>query len=93
MAGEFPRTSSEADHGCGLEGVGGRPIDCKNNPWKYQYNHRPKLCFRCPGNKDIPKTAEQPLPPSYIEFKNIQNSSLDYEQNLAVDNQLKRLMS
>ena len=81
-----------AENSCGLEGVKGRPVDCKNNPWRYPDNHRPDLCRQCPTNKRIPKIAEEPLSPIYIDFKNIRISNLDYEQNLIVNNQLKKLI-
>lgn len=59
----------KGDDSCGLEGIKGRPIDCKNNPWKYPENYRPNLCRQCPTSKNISKTAESPLSTVYIKFK------------------------
>ncbi len=68
MTGEIPG-NFETNNSCGFEGVGKRPEDCRNNPWKYPENYRPDLCRQCPLNQEIPKAAESPLPIVYIQFK------------------------
>jgi hypothetical protein len=54
---------------CGFEGVGGRPTDCKNNPWRYPNNNRPEVCYKCIINPEITKISEIPLPSIYIRYK------------------------
>jgi hypothetical protein len=54
---------------CGLEGVGSRPKDCPNNPWKKPENHRPNICGGCPADENLWQVAKEPLPAKYIELK------------------------
>lgn len=68
MAIEIPENPATATS-CGLEGVGGRPPDCKNNPWRYPKNHRPDLCRQCPADPEIAKVAKHSLPHVYVIFK------------------------
>lgn len=60
----------DSPKGCGLEGVGSRPEDCPNNPWRHPDNYRPSVCFQCPGNPEIWKVADNKNFPSvYIQLK------------------------
>lgn len=54
---------------CGLEGVGERPEDCPNNPRRYPDNYRPNVCLQCPGNSEIWKASQMPLPIKHIIYK------------------------
>lgn len=56
---------------CGFEGVGTRPLDCPNNPWRHPENHRPRICQQCPGDPDIWQVAKEKLPANYIGLKQI----------------------
>lgn len=57
---------------CGFEGVEKRPIDCSNNPWRHPENYRPNVCLQCPGDSEIWKVAQMPLPLTHIIFKQTQ---------------------
>lgn len=54
---------------CGFEGVGKRPLDCKNNPIRYPDNYRPGICIQCPTDDNINQIAKDKLPVQYILFK------------------------
>lgn len=66
---KFPTKLDEGSDACGLEGVGERPVDCPNNPWRHPENHRPRICQQCPSDPNIWKIAKQPLPLIYLRIK------------------------
>ncbi|OGH15067.1 MAG: hypothetical protein A3H50_02180 [Candidatus Levybacteria bacterium RIFCSPLOWO2_02_FULL_37_10] len=66
---QAPIQINEGSDVCGLEGVGERPVDCPNNPWRYPENHRPAICQKCPGDQEIWKVAKEPLPLVHIRTK------------------------
>jgi len=70
----FPTRLDEGSDACGLEGVGERPVDCPNNPWRYPVNHRPRVCQQCPGNPEIWQVAKLPL--SIIHLKTKQGGEI-----------------
>jgi len=67
---------------CGFEGIGGRPDDCKNNPWKYPENYRPELCRQCPSNPEFSAVAESYLSPVYTNFKQTKKKNANLTNNL-----------
>lgn len=64
---QAPIRISEGSDVCGLEGVGERPVDCPNNPWRHPKNYRPRVCQQCPGDPEIWKVARSPLPIVYLK--------------------------
>jgi len=46
---------------CKLEGVGGRPNTCPNNPTRNENDHIPKLCKECPGNPVLSTKKDLPI--------------------------------
>ncbi|MCL5113649.1 MAG: hypothetical protein M1372_00565 [Patescibacteria group bacterium] len=83
-----PAIDSSSDS-CGFEGMGTRPLDCPNNPWRYPENHRPAICAQCPGNPNIWRAASEPLPLVYIGTKQGKGeilpkprTTVDYEKDI-----------
>lgn len=60
---------NEGSNVCGLEGVGERPMDCPNNPWRHPENHRPRVCQQCPGDPEIWQVAKLPLSATLLKTK------------------------